>query len=260
VTTTDVTRFQARPGGGILNGVHLYDILDQDELTAFARKASARDDFFDTESPASLWLAGLIAADGSIVRARSGRAWLGWRSPGVGASQSRGDDVLVPVYPDRRQSPEGFVHVSCQLRPRRRSGRAGQVIAGSIVFIIVRKAGLAQRVWARSHSPGPGQSRSSASRGAAWASGRPGRVVPRARHRSAPCRRGCGLGGTSWASSATTTLTTRSPTSSMATQTLDEARHTADPVYLIRVLGIVAETAIKDIDAAYPERRSTLWR
>jgi hypothetical protein len=46
----------------------------------------------------------------------------------------------------------------------------------------------------------------------------------------------------------------------MATQTLDEARHTADPVYLIRVLGIAAETAIKDIDAAYPERRSTLWR
>jgi hypothetical protein len=41
---------------------------------------------------------------------------------------------------------------------------------------------------------------------------------------------------------------------------LDEARQTADPVHLMRVFGIAAETAMKYIYAAHPERRSTLWR
>jgi hypothetical protein len=38
---------------------------------------------------------------------------------------------------------------------------------------------------------------------------------------------------------------------------LDEARHTADPVHLIRVFGIAAETAMRYVYAAHPERRST---
>ncbi|MDH2388430.1 hypothetical protein QCN29_06460 [Streptomyces sp. HNM0663] len=41
---------------------------------------------------------------------------------------------------------------------------------------------------------------------------------------------------------------------------LDEARQTADPVHLMRVFGIAGETAMKYIDTAHPERRSTLWR
>lgn len=41
---------------------------------------------------------------------------------------------------------------------------------------------------------------------------------------------------------------------------LDEARQTADPVHLMRVFGIAAETAMKYIDTAHPERRSALWR
>lgn len=41
---------------------------------------------------------------------------------------------------------------------------------------------------------------------------------------------------------------------------LDEARHTAGPVHLMRVYGIAAETTMKYIDTAHPERRSTLWR
>ncbi|MFI6277060.1 hypothetical protein [Streptomyces sp. NPDC050988] len=40
----------------------------------------------------------------------------------------------------------------------------------------------------------------------------------------------------------------------------DEARHTADPVHLMHVFGIAAETAMKYIYVAHPERRSTLWR
>jgi hypothetical protein len=39
---------------------------------------------------------------------------------------------------------------------------------------------------------------------------------------------------------------------------LDEARHTADPVQLMRVFGISSTTALKYIYAAHPERRSTL--
>ncbi|MET9134562.1 hypothetical protein [Streptomyces antibioticus] len=43
---------------------------------------------------------------------------------------------------------------------------------------------------------------------------------------------------------------------------LDEARHTADPVHLTRVLGTgtAAETAMKHIHTARPELRSALWR
>ena len=41
---------------------------------------------------------------------------------------------------------------------------------------------------------------------------------------------------------------------------LDEARHTADPVHLMRVFGISAKTAMKYVYAAHPERRSTLPR
>jgi hypothetical protein len=41
---------------------------------------------------------------------------------------------------------------------------------------------------------------------------------------------------------------------------LDEARHTADPVHLMRVFGISAATAMKYLYAAHPERRSTLPR
>ncbi|HXA62218.1 MAG TPA: hypothetical protein VNW94_23965 [Streptosporangiaceae bacterium] len=38
---------------------------------------------------------------------------------------------------------------------------------------------------------------------------------------------------------------------------LDEAKHTADPVHLMRVFGISATTAMDYIYAAHPERRST---
>ncbi|RVX40931.1 hypothetical protein EDD27_3378 [Nonomuraea polychroma] len=41
---------------------------------------------------------------------------------------------------------------------------------------------------------------------------------------------------------------------------LDEAKHTADPVHLMRVFGISAATAMKYVYAAHPERRSTLPR
>jgi hypothetical protein len=41
---------------------------------------------------------------------------------------------------------------------------------------------------------------------------------------------------------------------------LDEARHTADPVHLMRVFGISGTTAMKYVYAAHPERRSTLPR
>jgi hypothetical protein len=54
----------------------------------------------------------------------------------------------------------------------------------------------------------------------------------------------------------------RSPTPSGLRQDriLDEARHTADPVHLIRVFGISDTTAMKYVYAAHPERRSTLPR
>jgi hypothetical protein len=40
----------------------------------------------------------------------------------------------------------------------------------------------------------------------------------------------------------------------------DEARHTADPVHLMRVFGISVRTAMDYVYAAHPERRSTLPR
>ncbi|MFC7265502.1 site-specific integrase [Streptomyces lutosisoli] len=51
-----------------------------------------------------------------------------------------------------------------------------------------------------------------------------------------------------------------SPSKLRQDRILDEARHTADPVHLMRVFGIAAETAMKYIYAAHPERQSTLWR
>ncbi|SDM62327.1 hypothetical protein [Nonomuraea jiangxiensis] len=41
---------------------------------------------------------------------------------------------------------------------------------------------------------------------------------------------------------------------------LDEAKHTADPVHLMRVFGIGARTAMKYVYAVHPERRSALPR
>ena len=51
-----------------------------------------------------------------------------------------------------------------------------------------------------------------------------------------------------------------SPSKLRQDRILDEARHTADPVHLMRVFGITAGTAMKYIYAAHPERRSTLPR
>ncbi|WP_127357494.1 site-specific integrase [Actinacidiphila soli] len=51
-----------------------------------------------------------------------------------------------------------------------------------------------------------------------------------------------------------------SPSKLRQDRILDEARHTADPVHLMRVFGIAAETAMKYIYAAHPERRSALPR
>ena len=51
-----------------------------------------------------------------------------------------------------------------------------------------------------------------------------------------------------------------SPSKLRQDRILDEARHTADPVHLIRVFGISATTAMKYVYAAHPERRSTLPR
>jgi hypothetical protein len=41
---------------------------------------------------------------------------------------------------------------------------------------------------------------------------------------------------------------------------LDEARHTADPVHLMRVFGLTAKPAMKYVQAAHPERRPTMPR
>jgi len=51
-----------------------------------------------------------------------------------------------------------------------------------------------------------------------------------------------------------------SPSKLRQDRILDEARHTADPVHLMRVFGISAATAMKYVYAAHPERRSTLPR
>lgn len=41
---------------------------------------------------------------------------------------------------------------------------------------------------------------------------------------------------------------------------LDEARHTADPVHLVRVFGITESTAIYYVHAAHPGRQSVIPR
>jgi hypothetical protein len=51
-----------------------------------------------------------------------------------------------------------------------------------------------------------------------------------------------------------------SPSKLRQDRILDEAKHTADPVHLMRVFGIAAETAMKYVYTANPERRSTLPR
>jgi site-specific recombinase XerD len=51
-----------------------------------------------------------------------------------------------------------------------------------------------------------------------------------------------------------------SPSKLRQDRILDEAKHTADPVHLMRVFGISAGTAMKYVYTAHPERRSTLPR
>jgi hypothetical protein len=51
-----------------------------------------------------------------------------------------------------------------------------------------------------------------------------------------------------------------SPSKLRQDRILDEAKHTADPIHLMRVFGISATTAMKYVYAAHPERRSTLPR
>lgn len=51
-----------------------------------------------------------------------------------------------------------------------------------------------------------------------------------------------------------------SPSKLRQDRILDEAKHTADPVHLMRVFGISAATAMKYVYTAHPERRSTLPR
>jgi hypothetical protein len=51
-----------------------------------------------------------------------------------------------------------------------------------------------------------------------------------------------------------------SPSKLRQDRILDEAKHAADPVHLMRVFGISAATAMKYVYTAHPERRSTLPR
>ena len=48
-----------------------------------------------------------------------------------------------------------------------------------------------------------------------------------------------------------------SPSQLRQDRILDEAKHTADPVHLMRVFGITARPAMRYVQAAHPERRST---
>jgi hypothetical protein len=43
-------------------------------------------------------------------------------------------------------------------------------------------------------------------------------------------------------------------------RTLDEARHTADPVHLVRVFDITESTAVNYVHAAHPGRQSIIPR
>jgi site-specific recombinase XerC len=51
-----------------------------------------------------------------------------------------------------------------------------------------------------------------------------------------------------------------SPSKLRQDRILDEARHTADPVHLMRVFGLTAKPALHYVQAAHPERRSTVPR
>jgi len=51
-----------------------------------------------------------------------------------------------------------------------------------------------------------------------------------------------------------------SPSKLRQDRILDEARHTADPVHLMRVFGISDTTAMRYVSTAHPERRTTLPR
>jgi integrase len=51
-----------------------------------------------------------------------------------------------------------------------------------------------------------------------------------------------------------------SPSKLRQDRILDEARHTADPVHLMRVFGLTAKPAMHYVQAAHPERRSALPR
>ncbi len=51
-----------------------------------------------------------------------------------------------------------------------------------------------------------------------------------------------------------------SPSKLRQDRILDEAKHTADPVHLMRVFGLTAKPAMNYVQAAHPERRSTLPR
>jgi Phage integrase, N-terminal SAM-like domain len=51
-----------------------------------------------------------------------------------------------------------------------------------------------------------------------------------------------------------------SPSKLRQDRILDEAKHTADPVHLMRVFGLTAKPAMYYVQAAHPERRSTLPR
>jgi len=48
--------------------------------------------------------------------------------------------------------------------------------------------------------------------------------------------------------------------SQVALLILDEARHTADPVHLVRVFGIIESTAMNYVYAAHPGRKSVIPR
>lgn len=54
--------------------------------------------------------------------------------------------------------------------------------------------------------------------------------------------------------------TETSPSMFRQDRILDEARHTADPVHLVRVFGITESTAIYYVHAAHPGRQSVIPR
>lgn len=84
MTTTDVTRFPAQPEGSTLNGVHLYDILDQDELAKALADNHVREQTHPSEPLAILnytelcafgeaWNPTTLACRGLIYRTDTGQ-------------------------------------------------------------------------------------------------------------------------------------------------------------------------------------------